>query len=59
VIVAFAFCWRTAAVVLATIPIVALGGAMYQKIALATGEDDAKAYKVSGPAGPAVGWGTP
>lgn len=39
--VAFAFCWRTAAVVLATMPLMALGGIMLQKIAFASGEDDA------------------
>jgi len=42
--VAAVYCWRSALVTLATIPLVALGGAMYQKIALATGEEDAEAY---------------
>lgn len=43
IVVAFIFCWRTAAVVLALVPFMGLGGIVYQKVALSTGEEDAKA----------------
>lgn len=43
ILVAFVFCWRTALVVLALVPFMGLGGIVYQKVALSTGEEDAKA----------------
>lgn len=43
VLVAFIFCWRTAAVVLALLPFMSAGAILFQKIALASGEEDARA----------------